>query len=150
MLTLVLASSGFGRFGSVVVLLLLGVSSVGVHYLLHRCARHLLVDLPDEEFLRNLRPLTNLSDELLLVERKYVERTLSIPTGKLDPNQSFEELSRALDFVGSFSVALNDLLSEIEEPHEELSLEPPGEARTAGDLVVRLARVRNFGARPPR
>lgn len=142
------AMSGFGPLDRILMLLLLGVGSLVVSRLIRQRAQGHLADVADEQFLEQLRPTTALSEDVLLEERRHVAQVLDILPGKLGVDQPLDELSRRLDFLGSFSVALNDLRYEIEELHEDAGLEPPAVAETVGDLVTQLAQARRLSAPP--
>jgi hypothetical protein len=133
------AMSGSSKLGTALTLLVLGAGCGVVSFLLRRRAQHSLIDVSADEFLRRLRPFTKAPDVLLLAERKHVSRVLGVASEKLDPRQNLDDLSRHLNFVGSFSVAINDLRYEVEELYEDSALELPEEATTVGDLITQLA-----------
>ncbi len=138
------AASGLGRLGNSLLLLALGCASLVISFLLRRRAHHSRADVPDTQFLEQLgdRPM---SDNLLLAERRHVARVLGFRPENLSAHQNLEELARAIDFVGSFSVALNDISAEIEELYKDADITPPEPlAETVGDLVVQLARARRL------
>lgn len=92
----------------------------------------------DEKFLQRLaeRP-SAVAGEKILAERRYAGGVLGLTPERLDPRQDLDRLRQKVDFVGSFEVALGDLVSEV----EELGTSPERVAKiaTIGDLVVALA-----------
>lgn len=137
------AAAGPGRVSSGLMLVLLGACSVVVSFLLRRRAERSLADVSDAQFLEQLGPPTDLPEDLLLRERRHVSRILGVNPRKLSAQQRLSELSRNLDFVGSFSVAVNDLQYELNEFYEDARLKPPAAAETVGDLVIQFARAKH-------
>jgi hypothetical protein len=143
-LALILSTMGeSSKLGTALTLLLLGAGCGVVSFLLRRRAQRSLKDISTVEFLRQLRPFTKAPDALLLAERKHVARVLGVAPEKLDPRQRLDDLSRHLDFVGSFSVGINDLRYEVEELYEDCALELPEDATTVGELITQLARAKH-------
>lgn len=96
-----------------------------------------------DKFLDRLEK-TTAGREALLAARSRVAGVLSLQPESLDPRQKLDELSERVDFVGTFQVALNDLLAELEES----GLKEAEVARivTVGELVEAFATVRRQAA----
>lgn len=80
-----------------------------------------LPDLSDDDFVKKFSDIyKNIPNDAVLHERDYLARQLGISCQKLDPSYTFDELSKHLDCLGSYQLAIGDLESTVSELFEKL------------------------------
>ena len=139
---------GSGDIGLWIILLM--VLALTISVLGPRLAQSRWPSISDKDFIEKLEPMTGLPRDALVAERRYVSKVLGVRSTKLRADYQLGDLSKELDFFGSWSVALNDLQDEIEELYEDSSQETPPPPETIGDLVLQLARGRASTFAPDR
>jgi len=77
--------------------------------------------------------------EYVLLERNNVAKRLDISFEKLDPSFTFDMLSKHLNLLGNYDLAIGDLESEVSELFERLGVKKPYKSPSnIGELIFEI------------
>ena len=110
-----------------IIALCVGLGLVLLSVILVRRKVKKLPDLSDDVFVKKYKDIYGeASNDAVLRERDYLASQLDIPSQKLDPSYTFDELSKHLDnSFGSYQLAIGDLESTVSELFEKLGVKKP-------------------------
>jgi len=112
------------------------VALAGLGYLLTRRHTKHFPDMSDDDFVKAFKEKYDGPEQLIIKERRAIASKLGIPSTKLTPEQTFIELGKYLNFLGSYNLAIGDLEEEISELLEKARIrEPYRMATTIGELI---------------
>ena len=126
------------------VLILFGLGMGVISYVVIKRKTKTLPTINDDQFLEKFKAIfPGLPDELILLERRRVAKLLGISYKKLDVGMTFSELSKQLNFLGSYDLAIGDLEQELSEYFERQQVEKPSiTPSTIGELIHEMVRVK--------
>lgn len=131
----------------IIILIGLGVGLASVLIIKRRAKT--LPNVSDDIFLEKFNAaFPGVANEMVLHERKNVARQLGISCEKLDPAYTFDELSKYLNFLGSYDLAIGDLESTVSELFEKLGVEKPYRIPSnIGELIYEVVKAKTEAAR---
>lgn len=126
------------------IIILIGLGIVLASIKLLRRRTNTLPDVSDDIFIYKFNAdFPGFSRESVLQERKNIARQLDIPCEKLDPTCTFDDLSRYLNFLGSYDLAIGDLESSMSELFERLGVKRPYKSpSTIGELIYEIVKAK--------
>jgi|GEM_PF-2458023 len=104
-----------------------------------------LPDLSDDVFVKKYIDIYGeASNDAVLRERDYLANQLDIPSQKLDPSYTFDELSKHLDnSFGSYQLAIGDLESTVSELFEKLGVKKPYKSPSnIGEFIYEIIKAK--------
>jgi len=103
-----------------------------------------LPDLSDDDFVKKFNEFyKDVSKETVLQERDNLASQLGIPCQKLDPSYTFDELSKYLDCLGSYALAIGDLESAVSELFEKLGVKKPYKSPSnIGEFIYEIIKAK--------
>ena len=128
-------------------LTVLTVISVGVAVISHLLIKRKTKKLPsinDDLFLERFKDtFPDIPDGIVLEERRNIAKNLGIYYEKLDVTTSFNELSKHLNFLGSYDLSIGDLEQDMSELFERKQVEQPYlTPSTIGELIAEIVKVK--------
>jgi len=110
-----------------IIIISIGLAIVLLSVILVKRKVKTLPDLSDDVFVKKYKDIYGeASNDAVLRERDYLASQLDIPSQKLDPYYTFDELSKHLDnSFGSYQLAIGDLESTVSELFEKLGVKKP-------------------------
>ncbi len=127
-----------------IILILIGLGvGLGGTWLIKRRIRKLPF-ICDDLFLEKFNTIfSGIPDEIVLQERKNLANQLGISYKKLDPYYTFDELSKYLNFLGSYDLAIGDLEENVSDLFERLGVKKPYKSpSTVGELIYEIAKAK--------
>lgn len=127
----------------IVVFIGLGIGLILIFLVKRRIKK--LPDINDEQFIKKfLAVYGGVTSEVIIRERDYLASQLGIACNKLDPNYTFDDLSKHLeDHFGSYSLAIGDIESSVSELFEKLGVKKPYKSpATIGELIYEIVKAK--------
>lgn len=132
-----------------IIAILVGLGTGIVATMLNIRKKKSLPNVSDEIFLEKFNAAyPGISSEDVLRERKFVSRHLGVHCEKLDPAYSFDKLSKHLNMLGSFNLAIGDLEDSVSGLFERLEIRRPYKSpSTIGELLYEIIQAKREASR---
>ena len=128
-----------------IILITIGFGVGIISYLLTKRKTQKLPSINDDLFIERFKAIyTDTHDEkMVLQERRNVAKKLGISHEKLDVDMTFSDLSKYLNLLGSYDLAIGDLEQDLSEFYERKKVQKPYPSpSTIGGLIYEILRVK--------
>jgi len=105
---------------------------------------HHIPDTSDDDFIKMFeKNFSMVPTDMVIHERKNIAKFFGIPSLKLTPSQTFDDLSKYLNYFGSYDLALGDIEDEVSELFEHADIKKPYHSvSTIGELIHKIIKAK--------